>query len=509
MSKVSKYREVVLNAAQAAAVIAVTVLKKTKIYLEWGRGTGKSFILAWFMKMMVKQMPGASFALVGSTYQQILSRTLPSTKKGLAALGIYENYDYVVGRDGAKDGFKEPIYAPDKWENIIHFSNGAIFQLVGLDNPNSGRGLNSFGVLGDEAALLDPERLFTNVKTTNRAKEARFENASLLGAEIYASSTPITKRGRWFTDQEEIAKKRPQKYAFIKASALINKHNLREEWFEEMKDEAPSELFYNAEILNIRPKEIVNGFYHQFNAKKHTHTDYNNEYLEGIDLSNYSKESFNCKQDNDIDKSKPLILSIDWGVFTGAVISQKLPNQYRVLNSFWADQAGELNDLEDLVNEIDEYYSPLPNKVIHLYYGHDGNARVRKGNNETYGDFLARLIRSKGWKVVDKSKRKAVAPHNDKYILINTMLKATRSKFPPISINEHNNPDLIISIERSEARDGRNGIEKIKKDEKNDSMKQQHTTHLSDAFDIPIYELYKDLLKAEKPHWNLPLTPNS
>ena len=248
MSKVSKYLEIDLNAAQLSAVLPVTELKKTKIYLEWGRGTGKSFILSFFMKEMVKQMPGASFALVGSTYQQILSRTLPATKKGLAALGLYEGYDYVVGKNGAKLGFAEPIYAPDKWDNIIHFSNGAVFQLVSLDNPNSGRGLNSFGILGDEAALFDPLKLFTNVKTTNRAKEARFENATLLGAEIYASSTPLKKGGRWFTDMEKVAKKKPKKYAFIKASALVNKLNLRGEWFEEMKDESPSDLYYNKSI---------------------------------------------------------------------------------------------------------------------------------------------------------------------------------------------------------------------------------------------------------------------
>ena len=283
MGKPNKYLEVTLNPAQLAAVMAVTSLNKTKICLEWGRGTGKSFILAFFMKEMVKQMPGASFALVGSTYQQILARTLPSTKKGLAVLGIYEGYDYVVGKNGTRYGFAEPIYTPDKWDNIIHFSNGAIFQLVSLDNPNSGRGLNSFGILGDEAALFDPEKLFANVKTTNRAKEARFEKATLLGAEIYASSTPMTKRGRWFTDMEEVAKRKPKKYAFIKASALINKQNLREDWFEEMKDEAPSDLYYNAEILNIRPKEILNGFYPQFKAT-HCYTDYDNDYLEVLML---------------------------------------------------------------------------------------------------------------------------------------------------------------------------------------------------------------------------------
>lgn len=503
--KNSRYREVVLNAVQLAAVLAVTVLKKTKIYLEWGRGTGKSFILAFFMKKMVQQMPGASFALVGSTYQQILARTLPSTKKGLAILGIYEGYDYVVGKNGAKFGFAEPIYPPDKWDNIIHFSNGAIFQLVSLDNPNSGRGLNSFGILGDEAALFDAEKLFNNVKTTNRAKEARFENASLLGAEIYASSTPLTKKGRWFTDMEEVAKKRPKKYAYIKASALINKLNLRSEWFEEMRDEAPSELIYNAEILNIRPKEILNGFYPQLNPKKHYYIDYDNDYLESI-TSDYTQASFNCRQDNDIDKTRPLILSIDWGTFTGAVISQDLPTKYRVLKSMWVSQAKEDQDLEDLVDNFAEYYEPLPKKVLHLYYGHDGNARVKQGTNTTYGDELVRLLRDKGWTVYDKSKHKAVAPHNDKYILINLMLKASSSRFKTIEINETNNPDLIIGLERTEASEGKNGIEKVKKDERNASMKQQHTTHLPDAFDIPLYAIFKPLLKREREHWDLPTT---
>ncbi len=504
MKKNSRYREVVLNAAQLAAVLAVTVLKKTKIYLEWARGTGKSFILAFFMKEMVKQMPGASFALVGSTYQQILARTLPSTKRGLAELGLYENYDYVVGKNGARFGFAEPIYPPDKWDNIIHWSNGCVFQLVSLDNPNSGRGLNSFGVLGDETALFDPEKLYNNVKTTNRAKEARFEGASLLGAEIYASSTPITKKGRWFTDMEEVAKlpKNRKKYAFIKASALVNKINLRAEWFDEMKDESPSDIIYNAEILNIRPKEILNGFYPQLNAEKHYYTDYNNDYLESI-TGNYTKASFNCKQDNDIDKGRPLILSIDWGVFLSGVISQSLPNKYKVLKSLWMKQP---NDEEDLINEYCDYYESLPNKVVHLYYGHDGNARVKKGTNETYGDRLVRLLQSKGWTVYDKSKGKAVAPHNDKYLLINMMLKGTSSRYPVIEINEQNNPDLIIGLERAEAAEDKNGIQKVKKDERNASMKQEHTTHLPDAFDIPIYSIYKHLLKAKREHWDLPTT---
>jgi hypothetical protein len=496
------YRKIVLNAIQLMAFLAVTVGGFKKIYLEWGRGTGKSFILAFFMKKMVKQMPGAAFGLVGSTYQQILSRTLPSTKKGLAFLGIYENVDYVVGKSGEKYGFEMPFETPDKWNNVIHFSNGAIFHLISLDTANSGRGFNLFGVLGDEAALFDPEKLYYNVKTTNRAKSERFPKASLLGCEIYASSTPLSKKGKWFTDMEAKIKnkevKNPEKYLFLKASALVNKLNLRSDWFDEMFDECPSELIYNAEILNIRPKEILNGFYPQFN-QDNIYTDYDKEYQEEL-IKSYSLKDLTCKQDNDIIRDKPLILSIDWGLFLCAVVSQNLTKEYRNLKGFHTQQP---DIIDDLIEKFCDYYGPLTNKKVHLYYGHDGNKIKPDRKNETYGDEVKRLLQARGWTVIDKSKGKPAAPHNAKYALINLMFKSSASRYKNITINEYNCPDLIISLERAEATEGRNGIEKLKKDEKNKSLKQQHTTHYSDAFDIPIYDLFKSLLKKDKENWDL------
>jgi len=429
---------------------------------------------------------------------------LPSTKEGLAELGIIENGDYVVGKNGAKYGFKAPIQTPNKWDNIVHFSNGCIFQLVALDSPNAGRGLNCYAIIGDEAALFDKTRLDLNVRVTNRAKKERFKKASLLGAEVYASSTPVTKKGQWFVDMEKVCKLPANRkdHAFIKASVLVNQHNLQPGYLKRMKDTFVTTMLYEAEMLNSRPKEILNGFYPQLKPEKHYYTNYDNDYLEGI-TNNYTDKSFNSKQDKDIDKGRPLILSIDWGVFLSGVISQQLPNRYRVLKSIWAKQP---NDEEDLINDFVAYYTPLPNKIVHLYYGHDGNAKVKKGTNETYGDALVKLLQAKGWTVYDKSKGKPVAPHNDKYLLINMMLKASSSRYPSIEINEQNNPDLIIGLERAEATEDKNGVRKVKKDERNASMKQEHTIHLPDAFDIPVWSIYKELLKPEREHWDLPIS---
>ena len=303
-------KPVQLNPAQMVAALAP---QKSK-YLEWGRGSGKTTYLGYDTTQVLKQLPKASGALVGSTYSQILSRFLPAIKEGLELFGIYENIDYVVGSmAGKKMGYRMPFQSPDAFNNIIHFSNGFIYQMVSLDHKDSGRGLNSYLIRGDEAALFDDEKLAINVKNTNRARKAIFKNSPLLNSELFTSSTPLTKKGKWFTDIEEEAKKRPTEIAYIKATAKCNLHNLRPDYFEYMRQSYTNDVVYNAEMLNIRPKEITDGFYAQLNPDIHYYTDFDNGYLESLPLKNLDGKSFNCKQDRDINPNLPLIISIDYG----------------------------------------------------------------------------------------------------------------------------------------------------------------------------------------------------
>lgn len=483
----TKTKVINLTLPQADAFINM----KQKNYWEWGRGSGKSTALAYGMRQFAVQMPRASFFLVGATYSQILSRTLPSTIEGLEMFNLYQDVDYVVGRSGKKNGFQMPFQPPNQWNNIIHFSNGAIFQLVSLDNPNTGRGLNSYGGIGDEAALLDPEKLYNNVKTTNRAKKEIFKHASMLGAEIYASSTPITKKGKWFTDMEEEAKKRPELYNFSKANAFWNPH-IRKNWFEEMRAEAPSELLYNAEILNIRPKEIANGFYANINPDIHYYKDYNNTYLESIGVDLNRDGNFNSNQDNDVLHNEPLIVSVDFGVFNSLVVSQVNDNEYRVLKSMWVKSPKLLDDL--FIEQFIPYYRPHQEKLIYLYGGHDGHNRM-PNSHLTLFEQVRDLLSKHGWTVIVMAKTSAPT-HYDKYLLNNAMLKEVDSKLPKIRINEANNPDLIIALERAEAIESNKGVDKSKKDERNKEFPQQHAPHLTDAFDMPIFSMYYDIFKG-------------
>lgn len=464
---------------------------RKKNYWEWGRGSGKSTALAYAMLKMVSEMPGASFALVGVTYAHIKSKTLPSTKEGLRLFNFHQDIDYVVGTCGKKLGFAMPLQSPDSWHNIIHFSNGAIFQMVSLDDPNSGRGLNAYAVLADEAALLDEVRLYNNVKTTNRAKKARFSKSIMLGSETYVSSTPVTKKGKWFIEKElDFIKGDPTIY-YSKSNAFFNPH-VRPEWFVEMEKEAPSRLIYEAEFLNIRPKEITDGFYANLNPDKHYEAAYDEELVAGQLI--LPKSIDDCRRDTDLNRKAPLIVSLDFGVFNTCLVMQqdRTRNRINVLKDFWVKSPKLLDDL--FIEKFLPYYEPHQEKVIHLYGGHDGNNRLPNSSRTLFGQ-VEDILRQHGWRVHLLS-RGAAATHADKYLLVNAMLKEHNPKLAKIRINKHNCADLIVSLERSEAKEGKGGVEKDKKDERNKSVLQQHATHLADAFDIPLMALYNDIFKA-------------
>lgn len=510
--KKNKY-DIELNIAQLAAIelasrkhrngkTGLMQFVKT-IALEWGRGSGKSTILGWFVKEAVKQMPGGTGIIVGETYQQILSRTLPSTKEGLNMFGIFEGIDYVVGKCGKSLGYEMPRQSPSNWDNVIHFSNGFIFILVSNDQPNAGRGINSCIVIGDEAALLDATRLFNNVQTTNRSTGGgEWEDAPLCNCEIYASSVAMTSKGQWFTDLEALAKLEPWSCIFIKAPAAVNKHNLAKDYFERMLAKSPSKIIYDAEIKNIRPAKVANGFYPSLDPKIHYYRDaYDYLYLQSVGV-NGKKHDFNCKQDADYMKSKPFQVTIDWGNIMTMSVTQDQGERYRVLKTFHVSSPKIIDDLID--EEFAPYYEAKKehNNVIEFYFDRNGNNRTPNARI-TFAEQAINVFKRNGWKVVVKVRKGSEnPPHNEKFIVINYLLKyGGTNGLPAIEINEGNCHDMIISLENAPALEGNkpNTIIKDKRSEKSKTLPQEHATHFSDTFDIPLYWRYhKQVLRLIK-----------
>lgn len=477
-------RVVELNLMQASAVLANTKLKIPNITIEAARGTGKSTVIGWFIKEAVKQMPRSTGVIVGETFIQIKARTLPSTKEGMEMWGLYEGIDYVVGRCGKDLGFEMPFQSPDSWSNVIHFSNGAIAVMVSLDNPNSGRGLNSYWIIGDEAALLTYERLYNNVMTTNRAKKSIFSKASMAHAQIYVSSVAMTAKGDWFTAREKLAKEEPLKYAFIKANSFVNAHNLKDGWIQDMQKEALSQTLFNAEILNIRPKGVQDGFYGQLNPNKHYYEyKYNNDLLGG--LTEGYKAS--CKYDADLLRGVPLQMNLDFGGKINCItVSQyiKTLNTVNFINEFFRKHP---DILDDVVQDFIDYYEPHKAScdMIHIYRDKSGNKKEANSKTTLVEDVINKL-RAAGWKVIDKTPNTNNPGHLAKYKLINYILAENDIRLPLIRINSNNCPNLIISMENAPLK-GDDAFEKDKSSERSKVTLQEHATHFSDTFDYCLY----------------------
>lgn len=493
-------KKIELNIPQMYAVHAE---QKNKT-LEWGRGTGKSTILAFEVAEMVRQMPRGRFFISGETYQQILTNTLPSTIDGLEMFGLYKDVHFFIGRKGMKS-WDQAYQAPAKYHSAIHFFNGATFMLVSQDkNAGGGRGANTDGGIVDEAAKLKWDPLYYDVLATNRGNIRRFAGAAKHHQVVMASTTPLTAEGRWFIEQEEKANKDPKRRIHIKANAFHNRHNLGDEWFEEMKAQSQSPLHYNAEILNIRPSIVTNGFYGQLKPDVHYYTSFNDSRLEQHFEDHLIKSGpkriqtkLDCRDDGDVNLQEELDISIDWGVTNVMTVSQLFSKrEYRFLKDFWVKHP---KILDHLIEDFIAYYQYHEKKVINFYF--DVNGLKKKGGKSDV-ERVEQMLRSAGWIVRRKSSGQN-PPHDQKYKLWGILLRESDLSLPRIRINKVNCSNLIVSMENAPAIEGATGVTKDKSSEKKtSSIPQEQATHLSDAGDYPVFARFYRLVGRKLPSFS-------
>lgn len=327
----SHYKPIQYNFPQLLATFAARKWKR--LFNEWSRGTGKSTDLGRQQKDVVTDMPRSSNMLIGSTYKDMLTRTLPSTIAGLESHGIFQNLHYFIRQKPPPSWRKSwgvAYQPPDSYDKYITFWNGAGYHLISHDVPGDGRGLNSDSECMDEAALLDKEKLDLNTTPTLRgSKKMVFENSPFFRSTYAVSSTPLTVKGRWFIEEEEKALKNPDMIKFISANAKWNEQNLADNWMEEMRENTLPWI-YDAEYLNIRPSITTDMFYFLLDEKKHGYSNYNyNYYLE-------VGQAIDCRGDNDLDLSRPLLLGADWGsAINSLVVTQVNGREFRVLKSMY------------------------------------------------------------------------------------------------------------------------------------------------------------------------------
>lgn len=486
------------NLPQLLTVIAP---QKNK-YLEWARGTGKSTILAWQLKELATQMPRGAFTIVGETYAQILTRTLPSTIQGLEMLGYKKDLHYFVGRKApAKWKWEEPYQPPLTYDYAIHWVTGAVFHLVSMDLANGGRGLNIDGCVGDEAALLDYEKLFNNVLTTIRGNLDRFGKCKLHQSQLFASSVPMTNKGKWLFKMEEEAKKDPNEIFYLRADSFHNQHNLGEKWFKDNR-RIMTDMIYNAEILNIRPGKVEGGFYPQFSEEKHVKSNYNNYYLESLNYNLEAAKSAKCLADGDINLNMPIDIALDYGAAINTIVAeQEINGESRILNALFVKSPLLLSDL---INKFCDYYEAHRAKHVNYRYDHTAVGKDA-GRAQSFADIVVEAFTKRGW-TVNPIYMGQAPNHHAKYIFMGDFFKGEDSRLPKCIMNKHNCKYLILSINNAGVMQGKNGFEKDKRPEKQKGAIDEETTHFSDAFDTLIFFKYSQRIKHSDGDFDLPLT---
>lgn len=487
------------NFAQLLFIISTATIK----ILEWGRGTGKSTILARFIIDCVTQMPRSSGALVASTYAQIKERTLPSTIAGLEQHGWHEGLHFFIGRKPPKSfKWEVPYEASLDYKNCIIFWNGTIIKFVSQDSSStSGRGMNIDWAFGDEAALLDEKKFQEDIVLANRGNELRiaeypdgtwkyYKDCKNHHAIVLASSTPVTLAGRWMLKYEEQAIINPEDVSFIRASAEVNRKNLGDQYFENAKA-ILSPYMYAAEVENIRVPRIDNGFYPLLDESKHTYNHHSyTDFLRG------KNDSRTWEEDKDLLLDQPLIAGVDWGTrINTMVVAQGDATRLNFVNNIFVKSP---KIVDDMVDEFIRYYEGYPTKELYMWYDPTGNIRTAN-SRETVAEQVKARMNAKGWDVYLMTQGSSNELHEHKHNLWNNILKEEKTEiYPKVKFNKSNCTELWISMTNAPARKGlHDAIKKDKSSERSKKTPPEHATHFSDAADVIIVGMFNELLYGE------------
>lgn len=533
----------VFNRAQRNFIFNLPLMKDGK--LIWGRATGKSSIIAWIMRMILKTMPRSCWVLQGATYQQILTKTLPGTLAALEKLGFVKDRDYFINRFPPA-GFYLPYQAPAKADNCLFLVDhqtkcSVAFTLFSQDRSSS-RGPNRDGCICDESLLLDIDKFNTETKPTIRGNREYFGKNNLHHGVFHFTSMPHGE-SFLFDGSEDYAangdnvlelrdKLADMQLEFIK---LKNTNEMRELWAEihevdkkinfypiknryyseynafdnikalglnyikdQLKDS--TELLFQIEILNKRSFKIEGGFYAYLSRQHHTYKgSYDYSHIDNLDFNLEKLSSMNSLQDKDCIKDLPLYLGMDFGTAINWLIvgqSLKSINQFNFIKNFIVKSP---KIIDDLIQDFCNYYEHHTNKTVYLHADAEGNnPRPNVVGQTTYIEQVVKLLRKNGWVVNNKSKNRTNPEHQFKYMLWARCLNPAnehKSKYPVIRFNAINCKELLLSMERSPTKDTNNKIGKDKGSEKKLKTNREQATDGGDAADQIIYGEFYYLLK--------------
>lgn len=520
-------RELYLNPAQRQAFL----ISANIIVAIAGRRTGKTHGIASVrIYELVRLMPRCAIGVVGTSYQQILTRTMPGTIKGLEALGFVRDVHFVINRKPEKElNYGKPLDEPVSYANTLTFWNGTILRFISQEKMGSSNSMTLDALIVDEAKFINAQKLKDETIPAMGGFRPDFEDCHLYQSILIISDYGTTKKQNWFVTyedhcDEELIKfieylvwKLEKAYKNIREKGE-SKHRLRtvreledhlrvcrrkavlfreyssienialvgEDYIKNMKRDL-TPLTFRTSVLCQRLKKVEGGFYSDIGGDFY-YSEYDEDHLRSLEMNQEAMDNLDCRQDSDIDPNQPLCIGFDYGKnINWLVVGQKHFNtkkrryEMRVLKSFFVKNPKKL---PDLVREFCNYYRFHKTQEVVFYYDSTALNGAYAIDDHTFASVIMREFADCRWALHDKYMGRQKG-YEQRYNMLSQAFRGEGEYLTPM-FNRHNNEDLIIALELAGLRYGSRGLEKDKAGEKLEESEEdllEHRTDGTDAFD--------------------------
>ena len=479
MSRKAKQVQTYWNPKQKEFLKALQIRKM----LLAGRGFGKTATDAGEQYKRAFYLPKASGFIISATYNQLLTKTLPTIESKLKQMRWVEGVHYVIGRKPPQH-FESPIRPPRRYENIMSTVTGYYAEMISMDNAQTNRGGSYQCGSVDEMLNLKQDD-YTQVivpSTRPNGSDFHFKNRPCFKQICFYSSLPRKTSSEWIYNYEKWAESDPENFYFIEGTSWDNVDILGEDTLKMWEKEMPY-IEYQIEVMNRRLKVVESAYYHKFSRDIHT---YNVKYL--YDIGERGWETKHTIDPNYRD-DELLGWTLDFGgwINVGLVFQERYKHEY-CLDYVWVkDDEGKV---DELVDKFTERYKKHKHKVVRLWGERMGVAKnaLIKGNIYEY---IAAKLKAKGWECIIKAKIDNTKDQKARHTIINDFYNEREGRnaaLPKLRINEAACKDFIIAIETTNTR---NTNEKDKSKETDRVFPQELATHPTDAMDYYLIQKYE------------------
>ena len=489
-----------------------------------GRRLGKSHgFAAPFALRNTQKMPRSTGGIVGSTYQQLLSRTLPGTLQALEDFGYKRDLHFYIGHKPPKNSnFARPIIDPPSYEHAIIWYDGSIWRLISQDRAGTSNSLTLDWLLLDEAKFLKFNKLKEETFPANGGFKGHFGNSPWHHSMLIISDMPTTKAGSWFLTYKDkmdpelidtihslvferwevlqklkskgslphlqnylreidiaLAKLRSVAVYYREWSSIENLLLLGERYIKQMKRDLPP-LVFQTSILCKKLKNQRDNFYAALQESIHYYNAFDNSFLDGLNY-NYQEKDDNCLQDSDLNRDKPICIAFDYNAnINWLVAGQRDGIKMLTLKSFYVKYERKIREL---VQDFCKYYFFHRAKTVIYYYDNTALGTNYAVGDDDFASVICAEFERLHWSVQRVHIGNPV-PHRDKHRMIHLALKGQRYLFP--MFNQPNNEALLLALENTGVKIGSQGFQKDKSGEKLAESEEdllQHRTDGTDAWD--------------------------